>query len=228
VNNARERRRIIKISRWNEVELDAAVQRYYIHTAMRPTFFKSGAEFRAWLEAHHQAETELLVGFHKKASQKKGITYKEALDEALAFGWIDGVRRALDADRYTIRFTPRKLRSIWSAVNIRRVGELTAEGRMADAGLAAFAKRDEKRSAIYAYERAAAELDAESTKVFKADKKAWAFYRAQAPWYQRTSTLWVVSAKRAETRARRLTILIQYSRDGERLPQLTPPRKSPS
>jgi uncharacterized protein YdeI (YjbR/CyaY-like superfamily) len=195
---------------------------------MRPTFFKSGADFRAWLEAHHRAETELLVGFHKKASRKKGITYQEALDEALAFGWIDGVRRALDADRYTIRFTPRKPRSIWSAVNIRRVGELSAEGRMTDAGHAAFAKRDEKRSAIYAYERAAAELDAESTKLFKADKKAWAFYRAQAPWYQRTSTYWVVSAKRPETRVRRLTILIQCSRDGERLPHLTPSRKSSS
>jgi uncharacterized protein YdeI (YjbR/CyaY-like superfamily) len=195
---------------------------------MRPTFFKSGAEFRAWLEGHHDAERELLVGFHKKASQKKGITYQQALDEALAFGWIDGVRRALDGDSYTIRFTPRKPRSIWSAVNIRRVGELTAEGRMADAGHAAFAKRDEKRSAIYAYERERAELDPESMRLFKADKKAWAFYRAQAPWYQRTSTYWVVSAKRPETRARRLTILIQYSRDGERLPQLTPPRKPPS
>jgi uncharacterized protein YdeI (YjbR/CyaY-like superfamily) len=195
---------------------------------MKPTFFKSGADFRAWLERQHRAETELLLGFYKKGSSKKGITYQDALDEALAFGWIDGVRRALDADCYTIRFTPRKPRSIWSAVNIRRVGELTAAGRMADAGDAAFAKRDEKRSAIYSYESAGAELDAESTKKFKADKKAWAFYRAQAPWYQRTSTYWVVSAKRPETRARRLAILIQCSRDGERLPQLTPPRKPQS
>jgi uncharacterized protein YdeI (YjbR/CyaY-like superfamily) len=195
---------------------------------MRPTFFKSGAQFHAWLERHHAAETELLLGFYKKGSSTKGITYREALDEALAFGWIDGVRRALDADSYTIRFTPRKPRSIWSAVNIRRVDELTAAGRMADAGHAAFAKRDEARSAIHAYERAAAELDAESTKTFKADKKAWAFYRAQAPWYQRTSTYWVVSAKRPETRERRLAILIEYSRNGERLPQLTPPRKPSS
>lgn len=192
---------------------------------MGPTFFKSGAELRAWLEHHHRSGTELLVGFHKKGSKKTGITYQEALDEALAFGWIDGIRRALDADSYTIRFTPRKPRSIWSAVNIRRVGELTAAGRMTEAGLAAFAKRDEQRSAIYAYERATAELDAESAALFKADKKAWAFYRAQAAWYQRTSTHWVVSAKRPETRARRLAILIQYSRDGERIPLLTPPRK---
>lgn len=192
---------------------------------MKPTFFKSGAEFRAWLEEHHRGGTELLVGFRKKGSRKTGITYHDALDEALAFGWIDGVRRSLDADSYTIRFTPRKARSIWSVVNIRRVGELIAAGRMTDAGLAAFARRDEERSAIYAYERAAAELDAESTTLFKTDEKAWAFYRAQAPWYQRTSTHWVVSAKRPETRARRLAILMQYSRDGERLPQLTPPRK---
>jgi uncharacterized protein YdeI (YjbR/CyaY-like superfamily) len=192
---------------------------------MGPTFFKSGAEFRAWLEQHHRSATELLVGFHKKGSTKRGISYQEALDEALALGWIDGIRRALDADSYTIRFTPRKPRSIWSVVNIRRVGELTAAGRMTEAGLAAFAMRDEQRSAIYAYERAAAELDAESAALFEADKKAWVFYRAQAPRYQRTSTHWVVSAKRPETRARRLAILIQYSRDGERLPQLTPPRK---
>jgi uncharacterized protein YdeI (YjbR/CyaY-like superfamily) len=195
---------------------------------MKPTFFKSGAEFRAWLEQHHGVASELLLGFNKKGSGKGGITYQEALDEALAFGWIDGVRRARDASSYTIRFTPRKPRSIWSAVNTRRVGELTAAGRMAEAGLSAFGKRDEKRSAIYAYERARVELDAQSTKLFKADKKAWAFYRVQAPWYQRTSTYWVMSAKRAETRMRRLAILIEYSRNGERLPQLTPPRKPAS
>lgn len=195
---------------------------------MKPTFFKSGAEFRAWLEQHHRASSELLLGFYKTASRKRGITYREALDEALAFGWIDGIRRALDADSYTIRFTPRKSTSIWSVVNIRRVNELAAASRMTDAGLAAFAKRDEKRSAIYSYERATAELDAASLKIFKADKAAWAFYRAQAPWYQRTSTHWVVSAKRPETRARRLATLIRHSRNGERLPQLTPAKKGSS
>jgi len=195
---------------------------------MKPTFFKSGADFRAWLKEHHRAKLELLLAFYKKGSGKGGITYQEALDEALAFGWIDGVRRARDAVSYTIRFTPRKPRSIWSAVNIRRVGELTAAGRMSEAGLAAFGKRDDNRSAIYAYERESAALDPESTRKFKADKKAWAFYRAQAPWYQRTSTYWVVSAKRPETRTRRLAILIDYSRNGERLPQLTPPRKPSS
>jgi uncharacterized protein YdeI (YjbR/CyaY-like superfamily) len=194
---------------------------------MKPTFFNSGAEFRGWLERHHRDAAELSLGFYKKVSGKPGISYQDALDEALAFGWIDGVRRSLDSDSYTIRFTPRKARSIWSAVNIKRVGELMAADRMTEAGLAAFAKRDEKRSAIYAYERKAAELDAGAMKQFKADKKAWTFFRAQAPWYQRTSTHWVVSAKRPETRARRLEILVAYSHDEERLPQLTPPRKLP-
>jgi uncharacterized protein YdeI (YjbR/CyaY-like superfamily) len=192
---------------------------------MKPTFFKSGADFRAWLERHHRASTELLLGFYKTGSRKGGITYKEALDEALAFGWIDGIRRTLDDDSYTIRFTPRKAKSIWSAVNIRRVKELVAAKRMTDAGLAAFAERDEKRSAIYSYERAAAKLDAGSVKRFKADTAAWTFYRAQAPWYQRTTAHWVVSAKRPETRARRLATLIRHSRNRERIPQLVPAKK---
>lgn len=195
---------------------------------MKPTFFKSGGEFRAWLDTHHRSATELLVGFYKKGSGIPGITYPEALDEALAFGWIDGVRRSVDKNVYTIRFTPRKPTSIWSAVNIKRVGELTAAGRMADAGLAAFAKRDEKRSAIYSYERQNAKLDVSAMKELKADKKAWAFYHSQAPWYQRTTTHWVMSAKRPETRARRLATLIDYSRSGERIPMLTPPRKPPA
>ncbi len=195
---------------------------------MKPTFFKSGNEFRAWLETHHDSAKELLLGFYKKASGIPGVTYQEALDEALAFGWIDGVRRGVDANVYTIRFTPRKARSIWSAVNIKRVGELTAAGRMADPGIAAFAKRDAERSAIYAYERQNVKLDASATKEFSSDKKAWAFYRAQPPGYQRTSTHWVMSAKRPETRARRLATLIDYSRRGERIPMLTPPTKPPS
>jgi uncharacterized protein YdeI (YjbR/CyaY-like superfamily) len=192
---------------------------------MKPTFFKSGTDFRTWLEQHHQAAKELLVGFYKKGSGISGITYPEALDEALAFGWIDGVRRGVDKDTYTIRFTPRKTTSIWSAVNIKRVGELAEAGRMAEAGLAAFAKRDERRSAIYAYERKNVELDASAMKAFKSDRKAWAFYQRQAPWYQRTSTHWVMSAKRPETRTRRLAILMDYSRRGERIPMLTPAKK---
>jgi len=195
---------------------------------MKPTFFKSGSEFRAWLETHHRSAKELLVGFYKKGSGIPGITYREALDEALAFGWIDGVRRSVDKGAYTIRFTPRKPTSIWSAINIRRVGELTAAGRMTDAGLAAFAKRDEKRSAIYSYEQETAKLDASAKKELKADKKAWAFYHSQAPWYQRTTAHWVMRAKRPETRARRLATLIDCSRKGERIPMLAPPRKPSS
>lgn len=187
---------------------------------MTARYFRTAQAFRDWLEKHHEAETELLVGFYKKSVGKGSITYQQALDEALAVGWIDGVRRGVDAERYTIRFTPRKTRSIWSAVNIKRVGELIAAGQMKPTGLAAFAKRDEKRSAIYSYERGGAVLEGDALKTMKADKKAWAFYNAQAPWYQRTSAFWVVNAKKPETRARRLGILIDCSRTGERIDSL--------
>jgi uncharacterized protein YdeI (YjbR/CyaY-like superfamily) len=165
-----------------------------------------------------------LVGFYKRGSGKASLTYQEALDEALAFGWIDGIRRSVDAVAYTIRFTPRRPRSIWSAVNIRRVDELSAEGRMQPAGLEAYATRDPKRSAIYSYERASARekgLDSEATASIKADPKAWAFFDAQAPWYKRTSAHWVTSAKRPETRAKRLATLVDCSRQGKRIPPLS-------
>jgi uncharacterized protein YdeI (YjbR/CyaY-like superfamily) len=188
-----------------------------------PRFFRTATAFDAWMEKHHLTRDELLVGFHKKASGLESVTYQEALDAALAFGWIDGVRRRLDDDSYTIRFTPRRATSIWSAVNVKRVGELIATGRMRPAGLAAFAKRDPKKTAIYAYERAAAGdllLDPAAMAPLKADKKAWAFFDAQAPWYKRTCAHWLVSAKREETRAKRLATLIECSRRGQRLPQL--------
>lgn len=189
---------------------------------MKPKFFTSAADFHAWLARHHASETELLVGFHKIATGRATMTYKQALDEALAFGWIDGVRRGLDAESYTIRFTPRKSSSIWSAVNIKRAKELEAEGRMTAAGHAAFAKRDEKRSAVYSYEREHAELDADARRTFSENSEALAFYERQAPWYRRATTHWVASAKRPETRARRLRTLIDYSARGERIPMLTP------
>ncbi|HEU4785911.1 MAG TPA: YdeI/OmpD-associated family protein [Gemmatimonadaceae bacterium] len=191
---------------------------------MSAVFFKTAVAFRAWLARHHDSATELLVGLHKVGSGRKSITYQEALDEALAFGWIDGVRRRLDDESYSIRFTPRKPTSIWSAVNIKRVKELEVAGRMAPAGLAAFAKRDEKRSAIYSYERDAAALDAEALTTFAANEKALEFYERQAPWYRRTTAHWVISAKRPETRDRRLRTLIDYSARGERIPMLTPPK----
>jgi uncharacterized protein YdeI (YjbR/CyaY-like superfamily) len=186
-----------------------------------PTFFETGRAFRAWLDKQHATEPELLLGFNTKGSGAGGITYQEALDEALAFGWIDGIRRRIDDVSYSIRFTPRRPRSIWSAVNIRRVGELTAEGRMTAAGIAAFEKRDAKRSAIYSYEqRQAATLDAAALKAIKADKKAWTFYEAQPPFYRRTSAHWILSAKKPETRAKRVATLIECSRKGERIPPL--------
>ena len=188
--------------------------------AMKPRFFAKVDGFRSWLEKHHETETELLVAFYKKGSGKPSITYQEALDEALIVGWIDGIRRRLDEQSYTIRFTPRKARSIWSLVNIKRVNELTAAGRMHANGLAAFAKRDEKRSAIYSYERGGAVLEGDALAALKADKKAWKFYEAQAPWYKRTAAHWVTSAKKPETRVKRLTTLIECSRKGERIPPL--------
>lgn len=190
---------------------------------MKPRFFKRPADFRAWLEENHASESELLVGFCRVATGRPSMTWPQSVDEALCFGWIDGVRRALDEERYTIRFTPRKSRSIWSAVNIKRANELIVEGRMTEAGHAAFAGRDEKRSAIYSYERKTAALDADALRSFKAERAAWQFFEAQAPWYRRTAAHWVTSAKKPETRARRLATLIECSRKGERIPQLARP-----
>ena len=181
-------------------------------------YFQSGGEFRAWLESNHDRASELLLGFYKKSVSKKGITYPEALDEALAFGWIDGVRRGVDEERYTIRFTPRKARSIWSNVNVKRVGELIAAGRMRDPGLATFAKRAAERSGIYSYEREPIELDAAATKVLNADRAALAFHEKQPPAYRRLVAHWVMRAKKPETRARRLQVLIANAREGKRIP----------
>ena len=182
---------------------------------MSATFFASGAEFRAWLSAHHADERELLVGYYKRGTGRPSMTWQESVDEALCFGWIDGVRRGIDADSYSIRFTPRQRRSTWSAVNIKRAGELIAEGRMTPAGLAAFEARSDDRSAIYSYEqRHAAELDAEQRAAFEASPEAWAWFQAQAPYYRRTAVHWVTSAKKPETRERRLAALIDDSAAG--------------
>ncbi len=193
---------------------------------VEPTYFATPAEFRAWLEEHHAEEPELLVGFHKKGSGRPSMTWPESVDQALSFGWIDGVRRSLGEHSYTIRFTPRKARSTWSAVNIKRAEELIAEGLMRPAGLAAFERRSDDRSRIYAYERRAeAKFDAAAEKEFRANRKAWDFFADQAPWYRRNATHWVTSAKREETRRRRLTQLIEDSAAGRRLKHLTPPGK---
>jgi uncharacterized protein YdeI (YjbR/CyaY-like superfamily) len=190
---------------------------------MKPTFFAVPADFCAWLEENHERESELLVGFYKKATGRPSITWPEAVDEALCFGWIDGIRRSLGDESYTIRFTPRKARSTWSAVNIARAKELVAEGRMRPAGLAAFEARSDDRSAIYAYEqRHEAKLAPDQEREFRANERAWAFFETQPPWYRKNAIWWVVSAKREETRARRLRTLIEDSANGRRLRRLTP------
>ena len=191
---------------------------------MEPRFFASGDEFRAWLEEHHGTTSELVVGFHKKGTGRPSMTWTESVREALCFGWIDGIRRSLGDDSYTIRFTPRKPGSNWSSRNVRHVEELIREGRVAPAGLAAYEARRPDRTGVYSFERRhSAQLDAEQERRFRDDAKAWEFFQAQPPGYRRTAIHWVVSAKREETRERRLGTLIADSHAGRRLPQLTPP-----
>ena len=191
---------------------------------MDPTFFPTPADFRAWLERNHDTKAELLVGFYKKGSGRPSITWPESVDQALCFGWIDGVRRGIDDESYTIRFTPRKVTSTWSSVNIKRVGELTSEGLMRPAGLEAFERRSAAKSGIYSYEqRREAKLDAEQERQFRAHEQAWSFFQSQPAGYRRTATYWVVSAKRDETRRRRLATLIDDSANGRRLRHLTRP-----
>lgn len=180
-------------------------------------FFASQSAFRKWLEDHHNQVLELWVGFYKKQSGKGGITYREALDEALCFGWIDGLRKTVDDSSYTIRFTPRTAGSIWSELNTRRVEVLIKLHRMQGPGLSAVRTRDSKKSRQYSYERNNCTLEAAHEKKFKANPKAWEFFRAQAPWYQRTTTWWVVSAKREKTRLKRLATLIEDSENGRRI-----------
>lgn len=196
---------------------------------MNVTFFPSQPEFRQWLEKNHDRVKELWVGFYKKDSGRPSITYPEALDEALCFGWIDGVRKKYEDDSYTIRFTPRKPKSNWSRVNIRRIEQLIGLGRVALPGLKAFEVREEQRSGVYSFEQDKAELDPALEKEFRAYPKAWDFFQNQPPGYRRTATWWVVSAKKEETRARRLRQLIEDSDAGRRLGLLakTSPGKEP-
>jgi uncharacterized protein YdeI (YjbR/CyaY-like superfamily) len=179
---------------------------------MKPKFFPSPFDWHAWLEEHHEKHQELWVGFHKVGSGKPSITWPEAVDGALCFGWIDGVRKSLSETSYVIRFTPRRAKSIWSAVNIKRVAELNTLGLMRPAGAQAFKRRTAKRSEIYAYEqRKGAQLSGAYEKQFRANKKAWEFFQAQPPWYRRTASWWVISAKKEETRVKRLAQLIEDS-----------------
>lgn len=187
------------------------------------TFFATPAKFRAWFEKHHSSASELWVGFYKKGSGRPSITWPEAVDEALCVGWIDGVRKSIDDESYRIRFTPRKPQSTWSAVNLARVEVLTREGRMRPAGLKAFEKRVEAKTGIYAYEqRKAAELDAASEQRFRSDPEAWEYFQSRPPGYRKTALWWVVSAKKEETRRKRLEQLIEDSRNQQPIPQLRP------
>jgi uncharacterized protein YdeI (YjbR/CyaY-like superfamily) len=185
----------------------------------RPKFFATPEAFRAWFDAHHERETELLVGFYKKDSGKPSITWPESVDEALSFGWIDGKRQRVDELCYTIRFTPRNARSNWSAVNIKRIAELIAQGRVRPAGLAAFERRAPERTGIYSYEnRKSAKLDPEAEREFRGNKKAWAYFEAEAPSYRTLAIWWVITAKREATRRSRLATLISDSARGQRIP----------
>ena len=190
---------------------------------MKLKFFSTSAKWRSWLLRYHATKGELLVGFHKKDSGKPSIPSPESVDEALCFGWIDGVRRRIDEVSYSIRFTPRRKGSIWSTVNIRRVAALTRLGLMHPAGHAAHGKRKEHRSGIYAYEqRKHARLSREHERALKANAEAWAFFRAQAPSYQRVVSWWVISAKREETRRKRLATLLDVSAQRRRLDLMKP------
>ncbi len=191
-------------------------------TRLNPVFFVKPSEFRAWLEKHHDKTREVWVGFHKRSSGRPSITWPESVDEALCFGWIDAVRKSVDEARYTIRFTRRKPGSVWSAVNIERAKELVNLGRMQPAGLKAFEQRTDERSAIYSYEqRQSAELSGTFEDQFRANKKAWEFFLAQAPWYRRAAAFWVLSAKKDETQLKRLAKLIEDSEHQRTVPPLT-------
>ena len=186
-------------------------------TRMIPTFFESSADFREWLERHHTSATELWVGFHKKKSGKPSMTWPESVDQALCFGWIDGIRKSIDEASYVIRFSPRKPTSIWSAVNIRRAAELAAGGLMRPSGIKAYELRKENRSGIYSYEQRSHVLPEPYEKILKENKLAWDFFQSQPPSYRKLAVWWVVSAKKEETRLRRLDKLIQLSVQRKRL-----------
>jgi len=192
---------------------------------MKIKFFKTPSDLRKWLEANHASVTEQWVGFYKKDSGKPSITWPQSVDQALCFGWIDGIRKSIDDLSYKIRFTPRKPRSIWSAVNIKRAQELIAEGLMCPAGLKAFQARQDNRSGIYAYEQRNPEMPEQYAKKFKKHPAAWKFFQAQPPSYRKTLNWYVLSAKKEETRIKRLNILIEYSAKEQRIPTFTPLKK---
>lgn len=183
-----------------------------------PVFFKDAAAFRVWLEKNSLRHSELLVGFWKVGSGKASITWPESVDEALCFGWIDGVRKRIDERSYQIRFTPRRADSIWSAINIAKVAALTGQGRMRQAGLEAFARRIARKSSVYSYEQAGIHnLSADELREFRKDKGAWEYFEATPPSYRKIILYWVTSAKRSATRTRRFSELVAACAIGQRL-----------
>lgn len=192
---------------------------------MEPIFFRTPEAMYAWLEAHHDTETELMVGFFKKSAPESGITWSQAVDMAICFGWIDGVRPSGTETTYHIRFTPRKPTSNWSKINVAKVERLTAEGLMRPAGIRAFEARREDKTGVYSFEREREYFSGEYEQRFKAYPAAWDWYNAQAPSYQKAATHWVLDAKKEETRSSRLDKLIESSVNGERLKQFHRPGK---
>ena len=184
---------------------------------MQPKFFSTAEDFRQWLEPNHDKETELIVGFYNVKSGKQSMTWSEAVDQALCFGWIDGVRRKIDDESYSNRFTPRRASSNWSAVNIKKVEELTAKGLMMPSGIAAFEKRKAEKSAVYSYENEAKRLSDEYEKRFRANAEAWSFFDRQANWYKKQMIAWVMTAKQDATRERRFEKLVSESERQRRL-----------
>jgi uncharacterized protein YdeI (YjbR/CyaY-like superfamily) len=190
---------------------------------MTPTFFASQSELRAWFIDNHEKATELLVGFYRVGAGKPSITWSESVDEAICFGWIDGVRRSIDETSYMIRFTPRKPKSIWSAVNIQKVENLSRLGLMAPAGMAAFAKREESKSKVYSFEQDSVQLDPVTEATFRQNERAWNWFSTQAPSYQKAAIWWVMGAKQEATKQKRLVELMRDSESRVRVKQFRRP-----
>ncbi|HSH64652.1 MAG TPA: YdeI/OmpD-associated family protein [Bacteroidia bacterium] len=187
---------------------------------MEPVFFSNQLKFREWLKKNHHRKKELLVGFYKVTSGIESITWPQSVDEALCYGWIDGVRKSIDDTSYTIRFTPRKSNSIWSAINIKKMEELKKKGLMQTAGLEAYKHRKQSKSAIYTYEREPIQLDKEFEKKFKTNKAAWKYFQSKAPSYKKSAIDWVMRAKQEATRIKRLETLIRDSEAGQKIKPL--------
>jgi uncharacterized protein YdeI (YjbR/CyaY-like superfamily) len=187
---------------------------------MKPVYFATPKALRKWFDKHHATSEELWVGYYKVGSGKPSITWQESVDEALCVGWIDGIRKSIDEISYTIRFTPRKKTSTWSAINIGRVKLLTGEGRMRPEGLEAYNARNENKVGLYSYEQRPPDLPAQFSTIFRRNKPAWEFYQSQPPSYRRAVTWYVVSAKKEETRISRLQKLIDECANGRRLGQV--------